>query len=187
MKSQISHPGKRVGSCTRKILVVANEIVEGHRLREAIGLQVGEESCAEVRVTAPALMSRLRYWLSDGDEARRSAALRLAAELESLRAAGIEADGQVGDPDPLLAIADALFHFEAEKIVIATRPQGRLHWLTRDLVDRVQRRFAQRVEHVVLEPGDEWQTGTARSPAALKTSAYRRVGPLDRTRVQANG
>ena len=85
-------------------------------------MHVGDESRAEVRVIAPALVSRLRYWLSDDAEARRNAALRLAAGLESLCAAGIEAHGQVGDADPLLAIADALFHFDAEEIVIATQP-----------------------------------------------------------------
>jgi hypothetical protein len=114
-------------------------------------------------------------------EARRNAALRLAAGLESLSAAGIDADGHVGDPDPLLAIADALFHFDADEIVIATPPPGRLHWLTRDLVERAQRRFPQRIVHVVIEPIEEAKTSSGHVPAT------RRIGSLHRTRIQANG
>jgi hypothetical protein len=181
MNSQDSHSGRQVRSGNRKIVVVANVAIEGNALREAIGLDVGDESCAEIRVTAPALISRLRYWLSDDAAARRNAALRLATGLESLSAAGIEADGQVGDSDPLLAIADALFYFDAEEIVIATQPQGRLNWLTRDLVARAQRRFAQRIVHVVIEPSEEATTSSTRSRTT------RRIGSLHRARIQANG
>ena len=181
MNSQVSHSGRQVRSGNRKIVVVATVAIEGRALREAIGVRVGDESCAEIRVTAPALVSRLRYWLSDDAEARRNAALRLAAGLESLSAAGIEAHGHVGDSDPLLAIADALFHFDADEIVIATQPQGRLHWLTRDLVERAQRRFPQRIVHVVIEPSEEAKTSPKHAPAT------RRTGSLHRTRIQANG
>jgi hypothetical protein len=54
----------------------------------------------------------------------------------------------------LLAIADALHQFEAEQIVITTRPGARPHWLTRDLVARAGRRFARPVLQVVGEPSD---------------------------------
>jgi hypothetical protein len=200
MKSQVSHTGRQAKPGNRKILVVANEIIEGQTLREAIGLRVGDEQPAEVRVIAPALNSRLRHWLSDEDGARRSAALRLAAELDSLSAAGIEADGQVGDADPLQAIADALYQFAAGEIVIATQPDRCLHWLTRDLVGRARRRFAQLIVHVVIEPNEDAKTGSAsptrlrQSPdtrrtaaaAALKASVYR-IGALDCKRIEANG
>ena len=200
MTSQVRRTGKQVKPRDRKILVVANEIIEGQTLREAIGLQVGDEQRAEVRVIAPALNSRLRYWLSDEGGARRNAALRLAAGLESLCAAGIEADGQVGDADPLQAIADALYRFGAGEIVIATQPDRRFHWLTRDLVGRARRRFAEMIVYVVIEPREDAKTGAAlpimlrRSPdtrrtaaaAALKASVYW-IGPLDCERIEANG
>jgi nucleotide-binding universal stress UspA family protein len=102
-------------------------------------------------VIAPALNSRLRYWLSDEDEARRSAYLRLADSLERLRAAGFEAVGRIGDPDPMQAIADALHEYGADQIVISTRREGRSHWLVRDVVERARRRFAQPVVQVVVE------------------------------------
>jgi hypothetical protein len=139
----------------RRILVVANEIVDGGALRDVIGLRADGEPPAEVLVIAPALNSRLRHWLSDGDEARRGAGLRLAASLEHLSVAGIEAEGLVGDADPLQAITDALYEFGAHEIVIATHPESRSHWLTRDLVGRARRRFAQAIVHVVVEPSED--------------------------------
>jgi hypothetical protein len=124
----------------RGILVVANDVLDRAVLREVVRLRA--EATTEVLVIAPALNSRLRHWLSDEDEARRSARLRLATSLELIRAAGIEAEGRIGDPDPLQAITDALYEFGAHAIVIATQDLGRSHWLTRDVVRRARRRFA---------------------------------------------
>ena len=144
-----AEPGKR------RILLVANEALGQAGLRDVAGLRIDGEPPLEVRVVAPALNSRLRHWMSDDDGARRSAALRLEATLQGLWAAGVEAEGMVGDADPLLAIADGLHKFEAEQIVIATRPEGRSDWLTRGLVVRARQRFDRPVVLVVGEPSDE--------------------------------
>src|SRR5437870_9997071 len=131
----------------KRVLVVANETVEGHVLHEAIG----GTGAAEVHVMAPALNSRLRHWVSDEDEAHRSAESRLVACLERLRNAGLDARGSVGDGDPLQALSDALRFFPADEIVIATHPEGRSHWLARHLVERARTRFAQPVVHIVVD------------------------------------
>jgi hypothetical protein len=124
-----------------------------------IGLRANEEPPAEALVIAPALNSRLRHWLSDEDEARRSAGLRLAASLERLSALGIEADGVVGDADPLQAITDALHEFDANEIVIAMPREEPAHWLTHDLVGRARRRFDQPVTQVVGKPSENSMPG----------------------------
>jgi GNAT superfamily N-acetyltransferase len=131
----------------KRILVVANETIEGEVLHEAIQ----ESDAAEVHVIAPALNSRLRHWFSDEDEAHRSAEDRLAACLARLRNAGLEARGSVGDGDPLQALADGLHFFPADEIIIATHPEGRSHWLARNLVERARSRFAQPILHVVVD------------------------------------
>jgi nucleotide-binding universal stress UspA family protein len=74
---------------------------------------------SQVLVVAPALNSRLRRWLSDEDEARRLAGERANATVERLERSGLHARAQVGDGDPLQAIADALPVFPADEIVIA--------------------------------------------------------------------
>jgi hypothetical protein len=153
MKNRIPDSNRPAKPAKRRILVVANGTLGQAGLRDVARLRVDGEP-VEVRVIAPALNSRLRHWLSDEDEARRDAGLRLDATLEGLRAVGIKAEGRIGDADPLLAIADALHQFDAEQIVIATRPQARSHWLTRDLVARATRQFSRPVVQVVGEPSD---------------------------------
>ena len=61
---------------------------------------------AQVFVLSPALNSKLRHWVSDDDAARIEAQSRLDESLYAMRAAGIEARGQIGDSDPLQAMAD---------------------------------------------------------------------------------
>jgi GABA permease len=107
----------------------------------------------EVLVVAPALGGRLERWASD-DRPRRAAEERLGRCLTRLRAAGIRAEGLVGDDDPLLAIDEALRLFDADAIVVATRPERRSGRVALDLVERARRRYAQRVRHVVVGLGD---------------------------------
>jgi len=128
-----------------RILVIANETVESDVLRD----EVARRAPAQVLVVAPALASRLAYWSSADDGARRAAEARLTRCLALLREARIDAEGQVGDADPLLAIEDAIRLFAPHELVIATHPEGRSHWLARDLVGRARSRFPYPIAHVV--------------------------------------
>jgi len=134
----------------RRILVVANETVDGTVLHEAIRFRARNVG-GEVLVVAPALDTRLRHWMPDSDGARRDAEQRLARSLDRLRSAGIQARGQIGDSDPLQAIADALLVFAADEIVIATHPERRSEWLAGDLVARARVRFDAPVLHIVVD------------------------------------
>lgn len=134
----------------RRILVISNETVTGTVLHQAIRFRAKNVG-GEVLVVAPALTPRLRHRMSDSGAARRAAEERLQACLKRLAAAGIRASGEIGDADPLQAIADALTAFAADEIIIATHPEGRSHWLARDLVARARARFAQPVLHIVVD------------------------------------
>jgi len=135
----------------RRILVVTNETARGDELHDAVVTQaVRAHPRARVLVVAPALNSRLRHWLSDDAAARRAAILRVQACVTRLAAAGIAAEGTIGDPDPLQAIEDALGTFSADSLVIATHPEGRSHWLARNLVERADERFDLPITHVVV-------------------------------------
>jgi hypothetical protein len=105
----------------------------------------------EVLVCTPALNSRLRYWASDEDGARAAAQRRLDASIEQLHALGIDASGEVGDADPLQAMEDALRTFGADEIILSTHPEGRSHWLERNVVSLARERFAVPVTHVVVD------------------------------------
>jgi hypothetical protein len=155
MNLETIQPSGSANAGETRFLVVANETVEGATLQEVVGSRAEGAPRADVLVIAPALNSRVRYWLSDEDEARRSAGIPLAESLARLRAAGIEAAGRIGDPDPMLAIADALHEYGADQIVIPTRRTGRSHWLARDVVERARRSFAQPVVQVVVERSED--------------------------------
>ena len=134
----------------RRVLVVANETVGGRALADLIHERAGQFR-EEVLVVCPALNSPLRHWASDEDGARSEAQARLEQSLDQLRAAGVNARGEIGDPDPLQAIEDALRTFGPDEIVISTHPEGRSHWLEKGVVRNAEARFAVPITHVVVD------------------------------------
>jgi hypothetical protein len=134
----------------RRVLVIANETVAGRALRSEIQ-RAAEGYRAHVLVVCPALNSPVRHWASDEDGARAAAQRRLDASLAELRRIGVDARGEVGDGDPLQAIADALRTFGADEVVISTHPEGRSHWLERGVVSGARERFAVPITHVVVD------------------------------------
>ena len=155
-KSRSTEPPERVvmrgelREDERRILVVANETVGGEALRDVLRRKA-ENVREEILVVVPALNSPLRHWVSDDDGARAAAQERLAASLERLREEGIVARGEVGDGDPLQAMEDALRTFGAHEIVISTHPEGRSHWLERNVVSAARDRFDVPITHVVVD------------------------------------
>jgi hypothetical protein len=137
-----------VRSQRRRVLVVSNETVEADVLRETIAAHA---RTTEVFVVAPALNSRMRHWFSDEDPARRAAEARVGGCLRGLWRSGVNADGCVGDADPIVAIGDALAVFPADELLIATHPEERSNWLAHDLVGRACARFSLPVIHLVVD------------------------------------
>lgn len=135
---------------TWRVLVIANETVHGHRLREEI-LSMSNGVAEDVLVVCPALNSKVRTWTSDEDGAREAASVRLDAALEALRGAGVQARGEIGDGDPLQALEDALRSFSADAIIISTHPVGSSNWLERGVVEAARARFDVPITHVVGE------------------------------------
>ena len=64
---------------------------------------------------------------------------------------GFEADGDIGDDDPVQAMEDALRRFPADEVIISTHPAGRSNWLEHGVVNRAQDRFDLPVTHVVVD------------------------------------
>ena len=133
----------------RRVLVIANEAVDGADLRRTLH----DHGATEVLVVAPALSSRVRFWVSDIDPARRRAASRLSRSLHGLDGGGIAVAGSIGDSEPLQAIADGLRVFEADEIVLVTHPEEEAHWVEHDLVGRARKHFPElEITHLVAGP-----------------------------------
>jgi hypothetical protein len=137
-----------------RILVVANETVGGRALIDAVRKHAeaahGQNRPFEVMVVAPQNQPKHGYVVFD-ESVRTAAESRLRTTIEQLRAVGIDAAGEVMDPDPYNATMDALGTFKADEIIISTHPGARSGWMRRDLVDRVRDATGLPVEHVVVD------------------------------------
>ena len=137
------------GHVSHRILAVANESLESEELRRELMQRV--ELWPELFVVAPVLCSRAHYWSSDVDRERGEAGRRLAATVAWARAQGFTAYGEVGDPDPAVAVEDVLRRFDADEVIIATRPPERSSWLETGIVERVRDELDLPVTHVVVD------------------------------------
>jgi hypothetical protein len=134
----------------RRILVVGDETLADERLLEAVERAAAGHR-GRVLVVCPALTPPARHWASDVDGARAQSEQWLGESLSGLRAAGIEAKGEIGDEDPLQAIEDALRTFGADEIIVSTLPEGSSSRLERGVVERARERFALPIAHVVID------------------------------------
>ena len=133
----------------KRILVIANETVGGAALIEAVKRHA---EAGDVRVTVICPQNQPKGgWVIYEDSARGAAQNRLETTLAQLREIGIEADGEVMDPDPYAAAMDAIHAFGADEVIISTHPETRSGWMRKDLVARVQEDSGLPVEHVVVD------------------------------------
>ena len=106
------------------VLVLTSEPVGAQQLRNALGSDVDPDD-TQVMVVAPALhTARLRFWMSDADEAIANADRVRRETLEKLDDAGVAASADTGESDPVEAIEDNLRTFPADRIVVFTHPEG---------------------------------------------------------------
>lgn len=122
-----------------KLLVVASEPISAELLRSVAGDGAQD---AEVLVIAPATThSPLRFWVSDVDAAIAHAERAQTESVERLSEAGVDASGEVGDSEPLVAIEDALRTFAADRIVVIAHEEGERDYQEGGFVDEVRERF----------------------------------------------
>jgi nucleotide-binding universal stress UspA family protein len=80
--------------------------------------------------------------------ARTLAGGRLQHELERLREAGAEVDGEVVEPVPLDAIRKLASREEADEVIVSTLPRRLSRWIAMDLPRRVRRATSLPVTHI---------------------------------------
>ena len=78
---------------------------------------------------------------SEGDRTIAAAKAKLDVELQRLRQLGATSAGEVGDPDPLKAIEQALGQAHFDEIILSTLPTDISRWLAWDLPHRIRRRI----------------------------------------------
>jgi hypothetical protein len=143
----------------RSYLVVANQTLAEEQLMEEIRRRQAREPSsfhvvvpntpppAETLATAVQLggPADLAATSVSETESERRATLearnRLHHVLDRMQAEGVEASGELGDPDPFDAIEAALARGRFDEIIISTLPGGISKWLGMDLPHRVERKF----------------------------------------------
>jgi hypothetical protein len=128
---------------------VANETVAGKPLIDAVKRHAAGDE-VQVHVISPQNQPKHGYVVYD-EHTRDAAQNRLEITLALLREEGIEADGEVMDPDPYSAVMDALGEQDYDEIILSTHPETRSGWLRQGLVDRLKRATRRPVEHVVVD------------------------------------
>ncbi len=151
----------------RNILVVANETLVGRELIDAVKRHA-DKGPVTVHVICPQSSPRHGYVIYD-DFVRDAAENRLKMTVAQLEQAGIEAAGEVTDPDPYTAITDTIGGRSYDEIIISTHPETRSGWLRQDLVARVQQEVDCPVEHVVVDLDAEADEATRTLVVANQT------------------
>jgi len=131
------------------VLVVANDTHGGRPLIEAIRARA---AAGDVRffVIAPQTKPQSGYVIYD-EAVRDAARNRVDRTLAALREHGIEATGDVMDPDPFNATLDAVREYGIDEVIVSTHPETRSGWLRRDLIERVRDATGLPVDHVVVD------------------------------------
>ena len=121
------------------ILVLAPDAVNAATLRGILGEDIDD---ARVLVVSPAVNeSPLAFWMSDSDEAIADADEAGGETAVGLREDGVAANSTTGEPEPLMALQDALATFPADRIVIFVRDEDDEQYRDEDVHGEAERRF----------------------------------------------
>jgi hypothetical protein len=135
------------------VLVVANLTAGSQHLLDALKARA-ERSPIRITLVMPAQGPGL-----GGKEAVRD---RLEEALAGMRAAGLEADGAIGDADPMEAVAECFDPAKHDEAIVCTLPGRSSKWLQYDFPHRVARFTGVPVTHVVA---DDLRPAPPTSPA----------------------
>jgi hypothetical protein len=123
----------------RSFLVVANVTATSDELIEAL------------KARAPASFTLVIPATPFGG-GREAATANLHDALEDLRAAGLEAEGSVGNADPILAVTDIWDPKKYDEIIVSTLPMRFSKWLHAGLPERIGKLTDAPVTHIVSKP-----------------------------------
>jgi hypothetical protein len=126
----------------KHILVVANVTAASDELLDALKQQAARQPTAFTLIV-PA---------TPFGGGRAAAHEALVNAVERLRAEGLEAEGTVGDADPIVAVTEAWDPKRHDEIVVSTLPMRFSKWLHAGLPERIAKCTGAPVTHVISAP-----------------------------------
>jgi hypothetical protein len=135
------------------VLAFLSEVAGGRKLLEAIRdrLEAGAEGVA---LAAPQNQP-MAGQIVDRDEVREAALSRVEVTQAVLREFGVEAAGAVMDPDPALALDDAIRAFSPREVLLSCLYDTRFGLTRKDLVEWAKQRFDVPVTHIPVRIEDD--------------------------------
>ena len=168
----------------KTILVIANETLGGAKLFEKVQERLGDPKSGRVVVCVPRNRPRHGNLIYD-DAVFDAARVRIDLARGYLRERGIDAVGEVGDPDPYTATMDAIADHHPDEIIVSTLPATSSGWLRRDLPERIADASGLPVEHVVVDIEHEGLPFAVTLVLAARTAGGAEL--LDRIKAKAQG
>ena len=135
------------------VLAFLNEVAGGRKLLETIRERV-EAGAEGVALVAPQNQP-MAGQIVDRDEVREAAQSRVEVTQAVLRDFGIEAVGAVMDPDPALALDDAVRAFAPREVLLSCLYDTRFGLTRKDLVEWAKQRFEVPVTHIPVRIEDD--------------------------------
>jgi hypothetical protein len=126
------------GAEARPLLVFLNEVAGGRKLLRAVSERA--EKVPYVAVAAPQNQPTVGQ-LIDAGELHEAACARVEVTMSVLSEYGIESVGEVMDPDPALALDDAVRAHEPGEVLLSCRSGTRFGFTRKDLVEWAKGRF----------------------------------------------
>jgi hypothetical protein len=121
-----------------QVLVVAHQTAATSRLLDAVR-ERAQRAPATFHLVVPRLAHGMHKVVDPQDAGADEAQQVLDQALPKLsEAAGTRVTGSLGDPEPLMAIHDAINLGSYDEIIVSTLPLGVSRWLKLDLVSKVR-------------------------------------------------
>jgi hypothetical protein len=138
----------------RPLLVFLNEVAGGRKLLEAVRERV--DSASGVVVAAPQNQPSVGQ-LIDSGELREAARARVEVTMAVLREFGIDSVGEVMDPEPSLALDDAVRAHEPGELLLSCLYDTRFGLTRKDLVEWARQRVEPETEltHIPVRIEDD--------------------------------
>jgi nucleotide-binding universal stress UspA family protein len=128
------------------VLVIANRTAGSDELLEALK-ERAQSGGAQFHLVVPAT-ARGVSWVADMHAGSDAAEHDLEGALEKLRGAGLEVDGEIGDPDPVAAVQDAANSATYDEVIVSTLHKHVSRWLKLDLPSKAAHATGLPVTHV---------------------------------------
>ncbi len=135
------------------VLAFLNEVAGGRGLLSALRQRV-DAGAEGVALVAPQNQP-VAGQIVDRDKLREAAQSRVEVTEAVLAEFGIDAVGAVMDPDPALALDDAVRAFEPSEVLVSALAETRFGFMRRDLLEWAKDRFEVPVTHIPVRIEDD--------------------------------